>query len=97
MHDHTHHFHTHHHKSEHHHDHHFHNTREGNKKGLLIALVITSVIMVIEFFGGLITNSLALLSDAGHMLSDTSSLALSLFAMWFATRPVSSNKTYGKK
>ena len=88
MHDHTHHDHT-------HHDHHFHNAREGNKKGLLVALIITFGIMILEFIGGLITNSLALLSDAGHMLSDTSSLALSLFAMWFATRPVSSNKTYG--
>lgn len=50
---------------------------------------------VIRIFGGLVTNSLALLSDAGHMLSDTSSLILSLFAIWFAQRPASRNKTYG--
>ncbi|WLD92171.1 cation diffusion facilitator family transporter [Alkalihalobacillus sp. AL-G] len=82
----------------HHHNHshhHFEEQREGNKRGLLIALLITSGIMVLEFFGGLFTNSLALLSDSGHMLSDASSLALSLVAMWFASRPASPNKTYG--
>jgi cobalt-zinc-cadmium efflux system protein len=84
----------HHHSHDHGHDHH-HGSREGNKKGLTIALLITSGIMLLEFFGGLITNSLALLSDSGHMLSDASSLALSLFAIWFATRPPSPNKTYG--
>ncbi|QBP43112.1 cation transporter [Paenisporosarcina antarctica] len=51
--------------------------------------------MVLEFFGGLFTNSLALLSDSGHMLSDASSLALSLVALWFANRPPSPSKTYG--
>ncbi len=51
--------------------------------------------MFIEFFGGLFTKSLTLLADSGHMLSDVSSLALSLIAMWFATRPPSSTKTYG--
>lgn len=51
--------------------------------------------MLLEFFGGLFTNSLALLSDSGHMLSDAASLALSLAAMWFAARPASPRKTYG--
>ncbi|WP_421378866.1 cation diffusion facilitator family transporter [Bacillus salacetis] len=81
-----------------HHDHHGHDhghAREGNKKGLTIALIITTGIMLLEFFGGLITNSLALLSDSGHMLSDASSLALSLVAMWFAGRAATSTKTYG--
>jgi cobalt-zinc-cadmium efflux system protein len=77
------------------HHHHFEETREGNKRGLTIALLITSGIMLLEFFGGLLTNSLALLSDSGHMLSDASSLFLSLVAIWFATRPASPNKTYG--
>lgn len=91
------HHHHHHHGHDHHHDHHHHFeiTREGNKKGLLIALVITTSIMLLEFFGGLLTNSLALLSDAGHMLSDASSLLLSLIAIWFASRPPSPKKTYG--
>jgi cobalt-zinc-cadmium efflux system protein len=78
----------------HNHDH-VHDQREGNKKGLIIALAITTGIMILEFFGGLFTNSLALLSDSGHMLSDASSLALSLIAIWFASRPPSPNKTYG--
>lgn len=83
--------------SHHHHGHQqsFESMRKGNKKGLTIALVITAAIMILEFFGGLFTNSLALLSDSGHMLSDTSSLVLSLVAMWFAVKPASTNKTYG--
>lgn len=93
---HHHHFgHGHDHGHDHSHHHHHDHAREGNKKGLIIALLITAGIMFLEFFGGLITNSLALLSDSGHMLSDTSSLALSLVAMWFATRPPTPNKTYG--
>ena len=84
-----------HHHHHHGHHHHFDTQREGNKKGLLIALIITAGIMVLEFVGGLFTNSLALLSDSGHMLSDTSSLALSLVAIWFANRAASAKKTYG--
>ncbi|MDU4695173.1 MAG: cation diffusion facilitator family transporter [Paenibacillus sp.] len=92
----------HHHHAHHHHDHghaghiHDHHTaRSGNKKGLLIALLITASIAVLEFFGGLFTGSLALLSDSGHMLSDASSLVLSLVAIWFAARPASKRNTYG--
>mgnify|MGYP002399095260 CR=1 FL=1 len=88
--------HNHSHHGHHHHEHgHDHSHRGGNRKGLLIALVITSGIMLLEFFGGLLTNSLALLSDSGHMLSDAGALALSLAAMWVASRPPSPNKTYG--
>lgn len=83
--------HSHHHSHDHHHDF----NRENNKKGLMIALLITVGILLLEFFGGLMTNSLALLSDSGHMLSDASSLALSLIAIWFAAKPASPNKTYG--
>lgn len=74
---------------------HDHKVHSNNKKGLLIALTITTGIMLLEFFGGLFTNSLALLSDSGHMLSDAASLALSLIAMWFALRPPSPKKSYG--
>lgn len=91
---HQHHGHSHDHHG-HHHGHSHDHSREGNKKGLLFALIITTGIMLLEFFGGLFTNSLALLSDSGHMLSDTSSLALSLLAMWFAGRAATSAKTYG--
>jgi cobalt-zinc-cadmium efflux system protein len=51
--------------------------------------------MLLEFFGGLATNSLALLSDAGHMLSDVSSLVFSLLAMWLAAKPPTADKHYG--
>jgi cobalt-zinc-cadmium efflux system protein len=51
--------------------------------------------MVLEFAGGLFTNSLALLSDSGHMLSDTAALALSILAFWFASKPASAKRTYG--
>jgi len=90
------HHHSHHHTHDHGHGHSHHDpVRSGNKKGLGIALTITLGIMILEFAGGLITNSLALLSDSGHMLSDASALLLSLAAMWFATRPPSPKKTYG--
>jgi cobalt-zinc-cadmium efflux system protein len=68
---------------------------KGNQKGLIIAAMITTVILIVEFVGGLITNSLALLSDSGHMLSDVSSLLFSLFAMWLAAKPPSLRKTFG--
>ncbi|MFJ5772340.1 cation diffusion facilitator family transporter [Psychrobacillus sp. NPDC093180] len=89
--------HHHHHGHDHHghSHHHFEESREGNKKGLLIALLITTGIMFLEFFGGLFTNSLALLSDSGHMLSDASALLLSLIAIWFASRAPSPQKTFG--
>jgi cobalt-zinc-cadmium efflux system protein len=97
-HHHHHHGHGHHHHHHHGHDHghdHFDSQREGNKKGLLIALFVTTGIMFAEFFGGLFTNSLALLSDAGHMLSDASSLLLSVVALWIASRPATPKKTFG--
>ncbi|REJ75542.1 MAG: cation transporter [Acidobacteria bacterium] len=51
--------------------------------------------MIAEAVGGWITNSLALLADAGHMLTDVASLSLTLAAIWFAERPATPNKTYG--
>jgi cobalt-zinc-cadmium efflux system protein len=62
---------------------------------LKIALVLTFVYMIAEAVGGWLTNSLALLADAGHMLTDVAALALTLFAIWFASRPATSKKTYG--
>lgn len=89
--------HNHHNHQEHdHHDHsHGHSHAPNNKKGLIIALSITTTIMLLEFFGGLLTNSLALLSDAGHMLNDAASLALSLFALWLSSKAATPQKTYG--
>lgn len=51
--------------------------------------------MLAEAVGGWLTNSLALLADAGHMLTDVCALTLTLFAIWFASRPATSKKTYG--
>lgn len=66
-----------------------------NRKALGWALLITSVFFVIELTGGILANSLALLSDAGHLLSDMGALGLSYFAIWFARRPATREKTYG--
>jgi cobalt-zinc-cadmium efflux system protein len=51
--------------------------------------------MIAEAVGGWFTNSLALIADAGHMLTDVAALTLTLFAIWFAARPATSRKTYG--
>jgi cobalt-zinc-cadmium efflux system protein len=56
---------------------------------------MTSFYFVVELIGGILTNSLALLSDAGHMFSDISALGLSLFAFQISRRPATTKKTYG--
>lgn len=61
----------------------------------MFALVLTATIALAEAVGGWLTNSLALMSDAGHMLTDVSALALSLVALWFAGKPADVKKTYG--
>ena len=61
--------------------------------GLALALVLAY--MGVEVVGGLLSGSLALLADAGHMLSDAGALALTLFAMNFARRPGTATQTYG--
>lgn len=79
----------------HEHEHGLQQTPVGGKKDLLIALSITLLMMVVEIIGGLLSNSLALLSDAGHMFIDNISLLLSFFAMKFATMPATEKKTFG--
>lgn len=69
--------------------------RSASKKRLKIVLGLVVLYMVAEVVGGLLTNSLALLADAGHMLSDAASLALALFALWAAQRPPTPRHTYG--
>ena len=64
-------------------------------RALRINLAIALVIMVVEVIGGLLSNSLGLVSDAGHMLIDSVSLALSLFAISLARRPATATKTFG--
>ena len=60
-----------------------------------MALAITLFMMIAEIIGGVLSNSLALLSDAGHMFTDTLALALSFFAMKFAGMPATEKKTFG--
>jgi cobalt-zinc-cadmium efflux system protein len=62
---------------------------------LLIVLALTAFYLLAEVIGGLLTNSLALLADAGHMLADVLGLAMALFAIRFAQRPATPAKTYG--
>jgi len=62
---------------------------------LKIVIIITAIVMGIEVVGGFLTNSLALLSDAGHMLTHLFALGMSLFAIVLAARPVTKEKTYG--
>jgi cobalt-zinc-cadmium efflux system protein len=66
-----------------------------NRQRLKAVLALTIIYMLAEAIGGFLTNSLALLSDAGHMLTDVAALALALLALWFAARPVTPQKTYG--
>jgi cobalt-zinc-cadmium efflux system protein len=62
---------------------------------LWLVFALTVVFMVVEAAGGVLSGSLALLADAGHMLSDASALLLSLFAAWLAARETSRRHTYG--
>lgn len=68
-----------------------------NKKVLLLSFIIITSYMLIEAVGGFITNSLALLSDAGHMLSDSISLVIALLAFQLGEKAASFNNTYGYK
>ncbi|MBI2151068.1 MAG: cation transporter [Acidobacteria bacterium] len=69
--------------------------RHDRGSGLKAALIITAAFLVAEFLGALYTNSLALLADSGHMLTDVAAMSLSFFAMRFASRRATPTKTYG--
>ena len=79
--------------TDHAHDHH--SSAIANQRRLLIALAITGLMTVVELVGGLLSNSLALLGDAGHMFTDTLALGLSVVALSLARRPASQTRTYG--
>jgi cobalt-zinc-cadmium efflux system protein len=64
-------------------------------RSLRLALALTATLLVVEIAGGFISNSLALLADAGHMLTDVAALSLSLFVAWFSRQPVTPQKTFG--
>jgi cobalt-zinc-cadmium efflux system protein len=69
--------------------------REHDRRRLGFTLALTGTIFVAEVVGGLVSGSLALLSDAGHMLTDMSAQALSLLALLFAARPANARRTFG--
>lgn len=74
---------------------HSHNRAARSRRRLSLVLVLTAVYMVAEAVGGWLTGSLALLADAGHMLTDVAALALALIAIWFSSRPATPSKTFG--
>lgn len=74
---------------------HTHSAAGKNKRRLTVVLVLTSTYLIAEVVGGLLTQSLALLADAGHMLTDVAGLALALIAIRFAERPATPERTYG--
>lgn len=83
---------------EHSHSNHSHSHKHNaNKKALRISFILIASFMLVEFIGGFLTNSLALISDAGHMLSDAVALGLSLSALLLGERPATNKKTYGYK
>ncbi|MFN2431483.1 MAG: cation diffusion facilitator family transporter [Gemmatimonadota bacterium] len=72
-----------------------HGRRAEERRPLLLATLVTAVVLVAEAAGGILTGSLALLSDAGHMLTDLASLVLALVALGMAGRPATLRKTFG--
>ncbi|MED3689684.1 cation diffusion facilitator family transporter [Peribacillus butanolivorans] len=85
------------HQHGHSHDHGHHHHHSENKKALLASFLLISTFMVVEVIGGFMTNSLALLSDAGHMLSDAAALCLSYTAIRLGEKKATQTKSYGYK
>lgn len=79
------------------HHHHHHNIKDSSIGKLWISIILNLIITLAEFVGGLLSNSLALLSDAVHNLSDTVSLGVTLIAKKISKRGVSEHKTFGYK
>ncbi len=79
------------------HNHNDHNAelRTSNRRSLIIALALISGFMTAELIGGIISGSLALLADAGHMLTDAGAIALALLAVWISAKPETVTRTYG--
>lgn len=74
---------------------HDHDGHRGNLKRVQIALVLTATFMIVEVIGGILSGSLALLADAGHMLTDTMALALAAFAFRMSSRPADKKRSFG--
>lgn len=78
-----------------HQSHHNQGVESGSITRVQIALVLTGVFMIVELIGGILSGSLALLADAGHMLTDTVALGLAAFAFRVSSRPADSKCSYG--
>ena len=74
---------------------HAHASRDHDQRRLVVVLALTALVLVVEAVGSLWTGSLALLADAGHLLTDVVGLGLALFAMKVAERPPTAERTYG--
>ena len=74
---------------------HAHDHRSASRRSLSIALALIMVYMIVEVVGGLVSGSLALLADAGHMLTDGAAIGLALLAIWVSGRPASIEQTFG--
>ncbi|WP_338570087.1 CDF family zinc transporter ZitB [Erwinia billingiae] len=74
---------------------HTHSEGTGNRTRLLAAFLVTAVFMVAEVAGGILSGSLALLADAGHMLTDAAALLMALLAVQFAQRKPNARHTFG--
>ncbi len=83
------------HRHQHEHVGHTHGRATRSRRRLLIVLLLTAAYALAEAVGGWWTGSLALLADAGHMLTDVAALALALMAVWFGARPATPHKTFG--
>ena len=80
---------------DHHHGHSHAHDSSASVKSLRLALVLTATLLVAEVVGGIMSNSVALLADAGHMLTDVGALGLSLFVAWFTQTASTPQKTFG--
>jgi cation diffusion facilitator family transporter len=67
----------------------------GNRRLLAVSLAITTVVMVVQVFGALLSGSLALLADAAHMFTDAAALVIALIASIVAARPANDRRTFG--
>ena len=74
---------------------HIHSPARANARRLVAVLGLSIGILVIELIGGLASNSLALLADAAHVFTDVAGISLALLAIWFGSRPTSSERTFG--
>lgn len=72
-----------------------HSAARAHRDRLVIVLGLTLTVLVVEVVGGYLSNSLALLADAGHMFTDVAGISLALLAIWMAARPADRNRTFG--